>query len=144
MIITLFFTIFLTQILPAGANESKTDTSRLEIKITGFTSSDGLAMVSIANSEETYESEDSSYMGFMYKIIDNGVSQIVTIPYGEYAVKVFHDENTNKKMDTLMFGIPSEKYGFSNNARGTFGPPSFEDAKFTVNSPEQQISINVQ
>jgi uncharacterized protein (DUF2141 family) len=54
------------------------------------------------------------------------------VPAGEYAVSVFHDENSNRKLDTGAFGIPLEKTGFSNNAKGHMGPPKYEDAKFEV------------
>ena len=42
--------------------------------------------------------------------------------------------NENEKLETNFIGIPEEEYGFSNNARGTFGPPSFESASFTLDS----------
>ena len=51
---------------------------------------------------------------------------------GTYAIRYFHDENNNGKMDTGTFGIPKEGYGFSNNARGFMGPPDFEDMLFEV------------
>ncbi|MDR0543278.1 MAG: DUF2141 domain-containing protein [Dysgonamonadaceae bacterium] len=54
------------------------------------------------------------------------------IPDGEYAVSLFHDENGNGKLDTGLFGIPVEKYGFSNNAKGQYGPPSYEDCRFVI------------
>ncbi|MEN8835700.1 MAG: DUF2141 domain-containing protein [Polaribacter sp.] len=47
---------------------------------------------------------------------------------------MFYDENNNGKMDTKLFGVPKEPYGFSNNAKGFMGPPSFEEAKFTLAS----------
>lgn len=53
---------------------------------------------------------------------------------GSYAFKYFHDENSNEILDTSM-GIPGEGYGFSNNASGTFGPPSIEDMLFEYNKP---------
>ena len=34
------------------------------------------------------------------------------VPLGEYAIAVIHDENNNRKLDTL-FGIPREGFGFS-------------------------------
>jgi uncharacterized protein (DUF2141 family) len=52
---------------------------------------------------------------------------------GEYAISCFHDVNDNKKLDSNFMGIPREPYGFSNNARGMFGPPGFDDARFMVN-----------
>ncbi len=49
---------------------------------------------------------------------------------GSYAVSAFHDENNNDEIDRSFSGIPSEKYGFSNDARGVFGPPDLEDQLF--------------
>jgi len=49
---------------------------------------------------------------------------------GTYAISVFHDENSNRELDTGMFGIPSEGWGTSRNAPGAMGPPSWEDARF--------------
>ena len=54
------------------------------------------------------------------------------IPKGEYAVAVFHDKNSNEKMDVNFLGIPKEAYGCSNNAKGFMGPPKYEDAKFLL------------
>ena len=54
------------------------------------------------------------------------------LPAGTYAIGIFHDANLNNRLDNFFFGIPKEQYGFSNNARGFMGPPSFEDAAFTV------------
>lgn len=61
---------------------------------------------------------------------------------GEYAISCYHDINDNKKLDSNFMGIPREPYGFSNNARGTFGPPGFDDAQFTVKgNTKQSISV---
>jgi uncharacterized protein (DUF2141 family) len=51
---------------------------------------------------------------------------------GSYAVAIFHDENGNGIMDKNIFGAPTEAYGFSRNARGTFSAPSFEEAKIDM------------
>lgn len=47
---------------------------------------------------------------------------------GRYALSLFHDENGNGKLDSNIAGIPSERYGFSRDARGRMGPPTFADA----------------
>ena len=49
---------------------------------------------------------------------------------GTYAVSVFHDENSNGKLDTNFLGIPREGVGASNDARGHMGPPKFDGAQF--------------
>lgn len=61
----------------------------------------------------------------------NGLS-LDGIPPGEYALSVFHDENSNAKMDTNFMGIPKEGFAFSKNPRVIFGPPSFEKTKFSI------------
>ena len=62
---------------------------------------------------------------------------------GRYAVAMHHDENGNKDMDTYLFGLPKEGYGFSRDAPVIFGPPSFEQAAVTVPSQGLQISVKV-
>lgn len=45
---------------------------------------------------------------------------------GDYAVRIFHDENGDGLFDKNMLGLPVEGYAFSNRARARFGPPSFK------------------
>jgi uncharacterized protein (DUF2141 family) len=65
------------------------------------------------------------------------------VPYGTYAVAVVHDEDDNGRLNTNLFGMPRERYGFSNGARGTFGPPSFDDASFEVGEPRVAVPVLV-
>jgi uncharacterized protein (DUF2141 family) len=51
------------------------------------------------------------------------------LPAGTYAVAVYHDKNKNGDLDTFLV-VPREDYGFSNDARSPFGPPSFKSASF--------------
>ena len=64
------------------------------------------------------------------------------LPPGTYAIGIFHDANLNNRLDNYFFGVPREQYGFSNNARGFMGPPSFEDASFLVEG-KTEISISL-
>lgn len=51
---------------------------------------------------------------------------------GRYAVAAYQDANGNGKLDKNLFGAPTEIYGFSNDARGSMGPPSFDAAAVQV------------
>lgn len=51
---------------------------------------------------------------------------------GDYAIKVYHDENMNGRMDKNFLGLPTEGYAFSNRARARFGPPSFASMRIVV------------
>ena len=55
---------------------------------------------------------------------------VLLLPDDTYAVSVIHDQNDNGKLDTNFLGIPQEGFGFSNNPRIFFGPPSFSSASF--------------
>ena len=70
------------------------------------------------------------------------VTYTFELPDGTYAIGIFVDKNYNNKMDRNLFGVPKEQFGFSNNAKGNFGPPSFEDASFTVLG-DMKIEINL-
>ncbi len=56
----------------------------------------------------------------------------IELPTGRYAVSAFYDQNKNESLDKNAIGIPTEKYGFSNNVKGTFGPPSLEEQLFMI------------
>lgn len=62
---------------------------------------------------------------------------------GNYAVSAYQDINSNKKLDTNFVGKPTEPNGFSRDARGAFGPPSFEDAQIVLAGTNQNITIQV-
>jgi uncharacterized protein (DUF2141 family) len=53
------------------------------------------------------------------------------LPTGPLAISLFQDVNGNGRLDMGAMGIPTERYGFSNNVRGQFAPPSFEQALLT-------------
>lgn len=60
------------------------------------------------------------------------------LPAGDYAMKAFHDVNGNGRMDTNPFGMPTEPFAFSNNARGNMGPASWDRARFSVSGEVAQ------
>ncbi|OKY27750.1 MULTISPECIES: DUF2141 domain-containing protein [Thalassotalea] len=51
---------------------------------------------------------------------------------GEYAIRYFHDENSDNQLATNLIGIPTEGYGYSNNAKGNFGPAKYQDMKVSI------------
>ncbi len=71
------------------------------------------------------------------------VCQFSGITAGTYAVSVFHDENSNGKLDTNILGIPREGVGASNNAKGRFGPPKFDAASFQFPGGRLDLRITI-
>jgi uncharacterized protein (DUF2141 family) len=62
---------------------------------------------------------------------------------GTYALAVIHDENSKAKLDTNLLGIPTEGYGFSNDATASFGTPSFSDARFSYDGRSLNMTITL-
>ena len=69
--------------------------------------------------------------------------QIEGLAPGRYGIMAFHDKNSDGKLNTLPIGLPTEPYGFSNNARGRFGPPNWQAASFEVRATMVSQSIRL-
>ncbi|MCR9296248.1 MAG: DUF2141 domain-containing protein [bacterium] len=69
--------------------------------------------------------------------------EIDGVSAGPVALAVYQDLNNDGELNRSSFGIPVEPYGFSNDARGQMGPPSFTDAQVQAgpNSPVIPISL---
>ena len=65
------------------------------------------------------------------------------IPRGTYALAVIHDENMNGRLDANPRGIPTEGYGFSNDAKGFLGAPSFRAASFAYDGRNVALTIRL-
>lgn len=74
---------------------------------------------------------------------DGGRTTFSDLPAGRYAIAVYHDENGNDKLDANLFGIPTEGYGFSNNARGTLAAPGFNAAAFSITGSNTTQTISI-
>ena len=83
----------------------------------------------------------------IYKILDvkSTDNQVVTFQLepGKYALAVYHDLNGNNSLDKNFIGIPKEPYGFSQNFRPRFSPPTFKDCEFVVTSEGRMISVKL-
>lgn len=68
------------------------------------------------------------------KEVNGSIMQLTfeQVPAGTYGIAVFQDVDKNKDLNPNFLGFPTEPFGFSNDTRIRFGPPSFEDAKITV------------
>ena len=65
------------------------------------------------------------------------------IPPGTYALAVIHDEDMDGKLDTDGVRLPTEGYGFSNDARALMGAPSFKAASFAYNGRTLELTISL-
>ena len=104
----------------------------LTVNITGINSIKGNVYVYLYTSEEGFPTEISKANSFKKaKVISNSITvYFKNLKPGIYAVSVYQDIDGNEEINKNFLGIPKEPVGVSNNAKGSFGPPKFEDAKF--------------
>jgi uncharacterized protein (DUF2141 family) len=99
----------------------------LEINITGIRNREGVIMLQLLNESGSIAAQEKG-------TIENGTSRMIIkdLTAGKYAVQYYQDENLDGLFDKNKLGIPTEGYGFSNNAYGMFGPKPFRDWLFEV------------
>ena len=123
----LFFSLVFAVLGIQNIAVAQEDKGNLTIVVIGFKNDNGDVKVALSNSAEDFGSKEKDAAPFRADSapIKDKKAEIVfnDLPFGEYAVRLFHDKNGNGKLDTNFLGIPKEDYGFSNNARGSFGPP---------------------
>ena len=61
----------------------------------------------------------------------------------EFSIAAFHDLDNNGELDRALFNAPVEPYGFSNNARSIFGPPTYEQTLISRPTEPRVIEIRV-
>ena len=117
-----------------GFNELKAQ-STLEIQVLNLRSNNGsVALELVDENNEIVKEINSKILNQICIIIVNNLKD------GKYAIRYFHDENSNAELDTNWIGIPKEGYGFSRDAYGNFGPKDFTEWLFNV-SGDTKISL---
>lgn len=134
---TLVFTIalLLTSLFSFSQNENRTIT----VTIDNVVNDKGTVKMGL-NTKDTFMKGKPVMSS--ESTIKNGKVTITfkNVEPGEYAIIAYHDVNGNNKMDFRENGMPLESYGMSNNSMD-FGPPNYEDAKFTVADKDVELMI---
>lgn len=127
-----------------GGEAEQPPVGTLTVVSAGFEGEEGAVMIRLSNSREDFEADDAGFRNAKVEASGGKATAIFeALPYGEYAIQLFHDENSNGELDIGWMG-PEEAYGFSNDARGVMGPPDWDDAKFTLSAPELTTTIEAE
>lgn len=133
----------LLAVLPAAADPPATGV--LTVRLTSLRSNNGQIGCTIYNSAKGFPTDSSAALQRRWCPIANTASTCAfdPIPAGTYAVACFHDENKNGKLDTGLFGIPTEGTVASNHAKGFMGPPTFDKAKFLFSGAASELQLRM-
>ena len=120
--------------------------SRLELTINSIKPGEGIVRVAICDNSDQFPDKPSLHYNIPKKDIKDNTIRIIIpgLKPGNYAITLLDDNNSNGKMDTGMFGIPKEGFGFSNNVRPTRKQPDFEKCAFQVREGPIYLEINMQ
>jgi uncharacterized protein (DUF2141 family) len=130
-------TFILVLFLFAGFVAKSQPPLELTIKFENLETSDGFIMLLIQDESANDVSK------LVLPIQNNAAEKTIKLNAGKYGFSAYHDQNSNEKLDLNLFGAPTESYGFSNNARGTFSKPDFEETLVNV-SGNQLITFKLE
>jgi uncharacterized protein (DUF2141 family) len=113
------------------------ESEALTVTVSGAVNETGEIFLAIYADESSFN-DTSKAISRVRELITNGESRFTfrakDLP-ARIAITAFHDENSDGELNRNQIGIPMERYGFSNDARGTFGPPTFEES--VIERPEK-------
>ncbi len=125
------------------SNLANSTEESLTISIVGTANSDGVIMVAIYDSQSNFKEPAKASLKMAIQIENGG--GVWSVPLRQlppsFAVAAYHDENLDGELNRNPFGMPTERYGFSRNARGKIGPPAFDAA--VMERPAQRTSIDI-
>jgi len=135
-------------LLVGGAIDAYADvvqTGVITVRVSDLRSNNGQVGCTLYNSARGFPTDSSLALQRRWCPIASHASACVFDPVsaGAYAVACIHDENKNGKLDTGMFGIPTEGTVASNHAKGFMGPPSFDKAKFIFSGAATDLRLRM-
>ena len=127
--------------VPVPAGES---TQTVAIHVSGLTNKSSNLYVAVFDSADGFPKPEHSRTTTTIPVDAESVEFSLSLPDSSTTgIAIFQDLNGDGKLTKNGFGLPTEPYGFSNNARSTFGPPSFSQAAFNVDEKTSPIEITV-
>jgi uncharacterized protein (DUF2141 family) len=117
----------------------------IHVEVVGLHSDKGQIICALYSSRDGFPKQIEKAQARVSSAIakEQAVCEFSGIAPGTYAISVFHDENSNGKLDTKFMGIPREGVGASNGAKGHFGPPKFEAAAFPFTGGRLELKITI-
>ena len=135
----------LALLVGATAHPGHAGAADLRVLVENVASSEGEVRAAAYSSAETFlKRPAASAVAPAASAVGGKIElRFVDLPAGSYAVSVFHDRNSNRKLDTNSLGIPVEPNGMSRDARGAMGPPSFDDSKFELREAAVLVRVKL-
>ena len=116
----------------------------LTVKIPNIPFLKGHMQIGLYNNSKDFPKVGKEYKRFYFKVTNWKMSYTIkNLAKGKYAVAIFYDKNSDKVCNRNFVGIPTEKYGFSNDVKPVLSAPSFKDAQIILDK-SKTIQIKLQ
>jgi uncharacterized protein (DUF2141 family) len=136
--------ILILSTLLTGLSLSENSTNlTIQVEVQG--ENEGLVQLLLFKGEKGFPDQAAAAIETASAKVKSGKAVIMfkNLETGVYAVSAFHDADGDGVMRKNLFGIPKDLYGFSNDARGAFSPPTFESASFQLSRGDHTISFTL-
>ncbi len=131
------FAVFILSTQPVEA-QSCPLCAKLEIKVKGLRNQTGVVRILMSKDKKNFEESDPEKINLSQSYFRNAkatrdlVFIFRELPAGQYAFKIFHDENSNEMIDTTLLGKPTEGIAISNQIDVKGAKILFENASFEL------------
>jgi uncharacterized protein (DUF2141 family) len=131
-------------LMPVAAQADAADGVTVTVAVTGLRNTKGLIRACLTADPKTFPDCDKDPHALRATVPAHNGPVVVFrhVAPGGYAVSLFHDENSNGRLDKTM-GVPNEGYGFSRNAPVMFGPPHFSAARVEIGASDMTLPVKV-
>lgn len=120
-----------------------TDNPKLTLHIQNIDAIKGKIIIGVFNTDKDFLKDGVAIKNYSIDVNETSETIIIDdLSKGEYAISLYHDENSDNECNRNFLGIPKEGYGFSNNVKPKFSPPSYEACKFLLTT-DVVMKINV-
>jgi uncharacterized protein (DUF2141 family) len=136
LLVSLFFTL---------ETLGQSNQTSLQVSISGANSDAGSIRILVFSKPSGFPDQVKQAVRSISLPPKNGKAsfKLTDLPVGTYAIGVIHDQDNNGKLSINAVGYPTEKFGFSNNPKVYFGPPSFEKAAFVLGKTPISLEISL-
>ena len=116
------------------------DATNLVVSINSINSDEGKILAQVFKGKDNYKNGKAEASIIIPAKKGENSFSFQNLTDGEYAVRLFHDTNDNNNLDTNVFGMPTEGYGFSNKAVGNFGPAKYKDMVVHITNEKEVVT----
>lgn len=126
-------------IAPSGAP------SKVSLTVSNIQQVQGMIWIGLYDSEETFLIKEKAIVkGYLVQQKGDMTIALPDVPYGTYAVALFHDLNNNGVLDQNVLGVPREPYAFSGELQSQWRLPRFAEVKHTFAPGRATLALKLE